>query len=220
MEEIASSSDVHRSPRNRPPSSGTVRQLANDVIANEVKQSQNYTTLELMDLILSQTDYLSILDDGTEQGKMRVENVKELRSVANEFPNLVQFLENVALVQDTQMPDRNNPLDNQDAVTLMTIHASKGLEFPVVFLVGMEEGLFPHSRAMLNPDEMEEERRLCYVGITRAKDKLFLVYTRSRLYFGQRSNNLVSRFLACIPEELLDSSVSFIDDIDDDWINY
>ncbi len=191
------------------------------------------TTLELMDQILTITDYLNYLDDGSEQGKSRIENVKELRSVAEEFPELSQFLENVALIQDKQMPDSQRSAVSGErsagAVTLMTIHASKGLEFPIVFLVGMEEGLFPHSRAMLNPDEMEEERRLAYVGITRAKDQLFLTYTRSRLYFGTRSNNIVSRFLGAIPEHLIDHNLDYRDPYepttakytaDDDWIDH
>jgi DNA helicase II / ATP-dependent DNA helicase PcrA len=162
------------------------------------------TTLELLDLILEKTGYLEYLDDGTEQGKTRIENVKELRSVAEQFSDLTQFLENVALIQDNQMPDSSLSQSQREAVTLMTIHASKGLEFPVIFLVGMEEGLFPHSRSMLDPNQMEEERRLAYVGITRAKDQLFLTYARTRLYFGTRSNNLVSRFLASVPENLID----------------
>ncbi len=206
--EIATSSDGHRSPRN-----------------------DGYHTLQLMDLILEKTGYLEYLDDGTEQGKSRIENVKELRSVAEQFPNLVQFLENVALVQDNYHPDQTSDIRHQisDSVTLMTLHASKGLEFPTVFIVGMEEGLFPHSRSMLNPEEMEEERRLAYVGITRAKSRLFLTYTRTRLYFGTRSNNLVSRFLANIPEHLIDQKFSskliddFRDDVstldEDDWLN-
>jgi len=125
------------------------------------------------------------------------------------------------------MPDGKLSEDKKNAVTLMTIHASKGLEFPVIFLVGMEEGLFPHSRSMLDPEAMEEERRLAYVGITRAKERLYFIYTRSRLYFGTRSNNLVSRFLASIPESLLDGSKGYSDAVDDDiyptqedeWLN-
>ncbi|MBI2595238.1 UvrD-helicase domain-containing protein [Candidatus Daviesbacteria bacterium] len=204
--EIATSSDVHRSPRN-----------------------DGYHTLQLMDLILEKTGYLEYLDDGTEQGRSRIENVKELRSVAEQFPNLVQFLENVALVQDNYHPDQQSTTNTQlptDAVTLMTLHASKGLEFPTVFIVGMEEGLFPHSRSMLNSNEMEEERRLAYVGITRAKQQLYLTYTRTRLYFGTRSNNLVSRFLGSIPENLLDQKFSsklidpdLIGVDEDDWLN-
>jgi DNA helicase II / ATP-dependent DNA helicase PcrA len=175
-------------------------------------------TIDLLDSILSTTGYLATLDDGTDQGKMRIENVKELRSVAEEFPNLTSFLENVALVQDNQLPDSKMG-EQKEAVTLMTIHASKGLEFPVVFLVGMEEGLFPHSRSMLDPNEMEEERRLAYVGITRAKDLLYLTYTRSRLYFGTRSNNLVSRFIAAIPEDLIDTSGQYRDRLEDQSFN-
>lgn len=191
------------------------------------------TTLEMLDSILSATGYLATLDDGTEQGKMRIENVKELRSVAEEFPSLEQFLENVALVQDNQLPESKRLGEQNEAVTLMTIHASKGLEFPVIFLVGMEEGLFPHARSMLDQNEMEEERRLAYVGITRAKQNLYLTYTKSRLYFGTRSSNLVSRFIAAIPEKLLDQSMIYKDRLeddfnedvssyrdDDDWLNY
>ena len=195
-------------------------------------------TIDLLDDILRVTEYLEYLDDGTEMGRARIENVKELRSVAELFPNIVQFLENVALIQDKQMPDqKTGDGEIAEAVTLMTIHAAKGLEFETVFLVGLEEGLFPHSRSMLDPTQMEEERRLAYVGITRAKRKLFLSYARSRLYFGTRSNNLPSRFIANIPESLLESKMQYNDqdrfadnrndwssdvsDIkdDDDWLN-
>ena len=181
-----------------------------------------YTTLELLDKILQVTGYLAYLDDGTEEGKGRVENVKELRSVAEEFPSLLDFLENVALVEAGDGP-RNK---TAEGVTLMTLHNAKGLEFPIVFMVGMEEGLFPHSRSMLDVNELEEERRLCYVGITRAKEKLYLTYTRQRLYFGTRSSNLVSRFLSDIPQDLINSNTNFkdVDDVDtvtdkDDWLN-
>jgi len=189
-----------------------------------------FSTLDLLDRILQVTGYLAYLNDNTEEGKGRVENVKELRSVAEEFPDLVQFLENVALVETSDTPkNRYTGTQSGDAVTLMTLHSAKGLEFSTVFMVGMEEGLFPHSRSMLDVSELEEERRLCYVGITRAKEKLYLTYARQRLYFGTRSNNLVSRFLADIPENLLSSSTnfkdqdSFLDDVSsidkDDWLN-
>jgi superfamily I DNA/RNA helicase len=203
-------------------------------------QEPRMITRDILDLILAATDYLNYLDDGSEQGKMRIENVKELRSVAEEFPILTEFMENVALIQDNQMPGLAMK-EQQNAITLMTIHASKGLEYPVVFLVGMEEGLFPHSRSMLNPTEMEEERRLAYVGITRAKEKLYMTYTRSRLYFGTRSGAIPSRFLGSIPTGLIDQQMtyrdsdsylsnkyndSYDDDIDkrslkddDDWLN-
>ncbi len=169
------------------------------------------STIDVLDAIIGKTGYNDYLDDGTDQGKMRIENVKELRSVAEQFPDIVQFLENVSLIQDRQMPDANMQNGKAEVVTLMTLHASKGLEYPVVFLVGMEEGLFPHSRSMLDPNQMEEERRLAYVGITRAKDQLFLTYTKSRLFFGTRSNNLPSRFISAIPETLIDLKVEYRD---------
>lgn len=182
------------------------------------------TTLEILDKVLEVTDYLDYLGDGSDIGQSRIENVLELRSAAEQFPNLNHFLEQVALVQDAYTPSgrlRKGP--TRKSVTLMTIHAAKGLEFPVVFIVGMEEGLFPHSRALINPVEMEEERRLAYVAITRAKIKLFTTYTRSRLYFGSRSNNLVSRFLVSIPSHLLSQNTPFSNPNDltyeplDDW---
>ncbi len=172
-----------------------------------------YPTLDLLDLVLEKTGYLAYIDDGTELGKMRIENVKELRSVAEQFPDLIQFLENVALVEKGQEAKGIQ----SDSVTLMTLHSAKGLEFPIVFMVGMEEGLFPHSRAMLDVAQLEEERRLCYVGITRAKEKLYLTYSRQRLYFGTRSNNLVSRFLSDIPEDLIISNSEYKDQ--DDWLS-
>ncbi len=183
-----------------------------------------YSTLDLLDLILQKTGYLDYLDDKTEEGKGRVENVKELRSVAEEFPNLTEFLQNVSLVEASD----GRKSKTSDGVTLMTLHNAKGLEFPTVFMIGMEEGLFPHSRSMLDSGELEEERRLCYVGITRAKEKLFLTYTRQRLYFGTRSHNLVSRFLGDIPQDLIQGNTNFKDSDesenltvqdDDDWLN-
>ncbi|KKR80849.1 MAG: ATP-dependent DNA helicase PcrA [Candidatus Daviesbacteria bacterium GW2011_GWA1_41_61] len=192
----------------------------------------NYTTLELLDLILQKTDYLDYLDDGADSGKSRIENVKELRSVAQQYPNLIEFLENVALVESEYSSDEKlkRGQNKKETVTLTTLHQAKGLEWPMVFIVGMEEGLFPHSRSLLNPNELEEERRLCYVGITRAKERLFLTYTRQRLYFGTRSNNLVSRFVIDLPEELINSATNyqdrgqFLDDVtidqdQDEWLN-
>lgn len=203
-------------------------ELTQSVILSERNESKDLSTLELLDKVLQATGYLAYLDDATEEGKGRVENVKELRSVAEEFPDLVQFLENVALVENSDKPDRKKASSEQDAVTLMTLHSAKGLEFPTVFIIGMEEGLFPHSRAMLDTSELEEERRLCYVGITRAKEKLYLTYARQRLYFGTRSNNLVSRFLSDIPQNLISSNTNFkdqdhfLDDVsqdNEDWLN-
>ncbi len=159
-------------------------------------------TLKTLDQVLKVTGYLEQYNPEDEEDLARLENIKELRSVAEQFPHLLDFLENIAL---TEKEARSKQIDYaRGAVTLMPFHAAKGLEFPTVFLVGLEEGLFPHSRTLMDPAEMEEERRLCYVGITRAMDKLYLTYARKRLYFGQRSSNMVSRFLSDIPEELLE----------------
>lgn len=195
-------------------------------------EQEKYTTLHLMDQVLEKTDYLNYIDDGTDVGKSRVENVKELRSVAEQFPNLIQFLENVTLVESEYTSDEKHKKNNQnrEAVTLTTMHQAKGLEWPAVFIVGMEEGLFPHSRCLLDMGEMEEERRLCYVGITRAKSHLFLTYARQRLFFGTRSNNLVSRFIMDLPDKLVEPNTNyrdrdqFLDDVtvtkdEDDWLN-
>lgn len=162
--------------------------------------------IDLIDKVLEATDYLEVIDDGTEEGLSRVENVKELKSVAADFENLSQFLESVTLMEGKVAPGKSYELPiEKDFVTLMTIHAAKGLEFDNVFIVGMEEGLFPHSRSMLDPQELEEERRLAYVGLTRARKKLYLTYASHRLYFGTTSSNMVSRFVVDIPEELVTS---------------
>ena len=168
------------------------------------------TTLEIMGKVLHATSYLELYDKDNEEDLTRLENIKELKSVAAEFPSLFQFLENVSLVEQEYLPAGQAGLPDRpvsdgqkkDAVTLMTLHAAKGLEFPTVFMVGMEEGLFPHARSLLDPQELEEERRLCYVGITRAKEKLYLSFARKRLYFGQYNANQISRFLFEIPEHL------------------
>src|SRR3990167_5528463 len=156
-----------------------------------------------MDKILHTTEYLSQLDPKDEEDIGRLENIKELRSVAIEFPALSGFLENVSLVEQEQLPDHPVKNGKVNAVTLMTLHAAKGLEFPYVFMIGMEEGLFPHSRSLMEKSELEEERRLCYVGITRASYKLFLTYATRRLYFGQRSTNTLSRFILDIPKNTI-----------------
>lgn len=167
------------------------------------------TTLELLDSTLEATGYLDLYDANVEEEAYRLENIKELRSVATEFPILADFLENVALVEQEYIPKHVKEMgENRQAVTLMTLHAAKGLEFPIVAIVGMEEGIFPHSRSLMERDEIEEERRLCYVGITRAKDKLYLTYANRRLFFGSRTQNAISRFIADIPESVLDLQVS------------
>jgi DNA helicase II / ATP-dependent DNA helicase PcrA len=169
------------------------------------------TTLELLDQILAATEYLELYDANVEEEAYRLENIKELRSVATEFPILMEFLETVALIetQEKKLPKKEEQHHfSQGTVTLMTLHAAKGLEFPIVFIVGMEEGLFPHSRALMDKEELEEERRLCYVGITRAKEKLYLTYANRRLFFGTRTQNMISRFIADIPQHAIDLNIS------------
>ena len=131
---------------------------------------------------------------------MRLENIKELRTVANQFPDPFNFMENVTLVEKEYRSHK----DEKNAVTLMTAHSAKGLEFPVVFMVGMEEGLFPHSHSLFEPLGIEEERRLAYVGMTRAKEKLFITFAQKRFYFGRHSANAPSRFIEDIPENLIE----------------
>jgi len=157
------------------------------------------TTLDILDAVIQKTDYLALFQKESEENLARLENIKELRSVATEFPNINDFLENVALVE---AGPRNQ---TKNAVTLMTLHAAKGLEFPIVFIVGMEEGLFPHSRSLMDTNQLEEERRLAYVGITRAKEVLYLTYANSRLYFGEKLSNPPSRFIMDISENLLEN---------------
>lgn len=169
-----------------------------DMLASLRTVSQDAAVTGLIDSLLRRIDYLHYLDDGTPQGEARQENVRELLSVAQEYQDagLDGFLEEVALVSDLDGADFSG-----DAVTLMTLHAAKGLEFPVVFMTGMEESIFPHSRALYDQSEMEEERRLCYVGMTRAKEELYMMYAGTRLLYGGLQHNPPSRFLSEIDGE-------------------
>lgn len=173
---------------------------------SEILDSVN--SVSFMDSVLQKTGYLTKYEKQTEENMQRLENIKEFRSVAHEFPNILEFLENVALVEAEQNEKGQLSLTNDTTgkVTLMTLHAAKGLEFGVVFMVGMEEGLFPHSRALFDAPQLEEERRLAYVGITRARKILYLTYAGKRLYFGARTSNPPSRFIIDIPEHLLDAA--------------
>ena len=161
---------------------------------------------QLIDDVMHKTGYLEELQaERTPQSESRAENLQELISVAQDFlkdageeKTLARFLEHVALVSDID----DAQLDN-DKFTLMTLHSAKGLEFPVVFLAGMEEGLFPHSRSLMDDEQMEEERRLCYVGITRAKQILYLTGAKTRTIYGRTNYSVPSRFLAEIPEKLV-----------------
>ncbi|HCJ45692.1 MAG: UvrD-helicase domain-containing protein [Candidatus Moranbacteria bacterium] len=159
---------------------------------------------ELLDTITKQSGYFDSLADGTSEGEVRQENVQELLSVAKKYSDtalseaLHLFLEEVALSSDTDGISQES-----DVVHLMTIHSSKGLEFPQVFMLGLEEGIFPHSRSALSSQELEEERRLMYVGITRAKEKVYLLHAEQRTIFGSTQVNPPSRFLEEIPAELI-----------------
>lgn len=159
----------------------------------------------LIERVLRDTGYLEELEnERTPQAQSRIDNLQELISVAQEFAkseeenNLENFLAHVALVSDIDDAELG-----EDAITLMTLHSSKGLEFPVVFLAGMEEGIFPHARTLMDETEIEEERRLCYVGITRAKEKLFLSSTKMRTIYGNTVTYPPSRFLQEIPQHLV-----------------
>ncbi|HEX3044451.1 MAG TPA: DNA helicase PcrA, partial [Bacillota bacterium] len=158
---------------------------------------------ELTESVLKESGYLADLrSEGTFEAQARLENLDEFLNLTTEFEkesddqSLAAFLETVALVADVDSYQEDN-----DTLTLMTLHSAKGLEFPVVFLVGMEEGLFPHNRALIESGELEEERRLCYVGITRAKQLLYLTYAEMRLMYGQLNSSIPSRFLMELPKE-------------------
>jgi len=172
------------------------------------KINGEFTASGVVKHVIDYSGYKKFLDDGTVSGEARLENVKELASVASKYDalepgiSLSIFLEEISLIADI------DTLDNQDnAVTMMTIHSAKGLEFPVVFIAGLEEGILPHSRSLLERDELEEERRLMYVAITRAKDRLYLLRAKNRTLYGESKDNAASQFLTDIPEELLDMPV-------------
>lgn len=171
-----------------------------------VAEMEDRTVLDILESILDRTGYLAQLEESPDpQDQARAENIGELLSVAKDFQDtnpsgtVEDFLEQVALVNDVDSFEQE-----ESKVTLMTLHAAKGLEFPIVFLGGLEEGLFPHSRTLMNPEEVEEERRLAYVGITRAEKELYISNATTRTVFGRTSSYLPSRFIDEIPEELVD----------------
>jgi DNA helicase-2/ATP-dependent DNA helicase PcrA len=159
--------------------------------------------------ILETTLYLDKYDQKDPEDVVRLDNIQELFNVASHFDNTLLLLENIALVQDGYLANEKLDQTTEHKITLMSLHSVKGLEFPIVFMVGMEEGLLPHSRAILEAHEIEEERRLCYVGITRAKEKLYFSYARTRFTYGYSSNCLPSRFLGEIDSKLLQLNRSF-----------
>ena len=177
-----------------------------NLIIELTKESENLSLTELIDLILDKSGIKAELEnDHNLENELRIEYLMEFKSITASFEertgsvNLADFLEEVSLIADI-----SEHRDTDDVVTLMTIHSAKGLEFEAVFLVGMEEGIFPHSNAFLEEGGLEEERRLCYVGITRAKQQLFISNAKRRILYGKETTNLPSRFISEIDQELLD----------------
>jgi DNA helicase-2/ATP-dependent DNA helicase PcrA len=188
-----------------------------EMIDNLVKMVDYVSVTELVEEVLTRTGYReSLKEEKTLEAAARLENIDEFLSVTQEFErksedrSLLAFLTDLALIADIDSLGGEDEADLASAegqVVLMTLHSAKGLEFPVVFLVGLEEGVFPHSRSLFDDDEMEEERRLAYVGITRAERRLYLTRAYSRTLFGRTNSNPPSRFLSEIPQELLEGDV-------------
>lgn len=179
-----------------------------EVIEDLISKKDEYTITELIKHTLKETGYTKALEDENSiEAENRIENLEEFLTVAVQFEeeeadnDLSTFLEGITLSSDIDGMD-----EEEESVTLMTLHSAKGLEFPVVFLVGMEEGIFPGYKSIGEPKELEEERRLCYVGITRAKNNLYLTCSRQRTMFGSTSCNPVSRFVKEIPENMLEGA--------------
>lgn len=168
------------------------------------EESSRVVVSDLINSILREIEYKDYLIDGTNEGESRWENVKELLSVAKRFDNLnpneslASFLQDVSLITSADNQDYNS-----ESISLMTLHSAKGLEFDYVFMVGMEENIFPHAQSMTDEHDIEEERRLCYVGITRAKKRLYLIYANSRMLYGGVQSNPPSRFLEEMPQDVL-----------------
>lgn len=188
----------------------------NDLITNLMQMTDYLSVTELVEEVLTRSGYRdSLKEDKTLEAQARLENIEEFLSVTQEFErknedkSLLAFLTDLALVADIDSLGEDGEKEEaaeNGQVVLMTLHSAKGLEFPVVFLVGMEEGVFPHSRALFDDAEMEEERRLAYVGITRAEERLYLTCARMRTLFGRTNMSVPSRFLQEIPAELLEGN--------------
>jgi DNA helicase II / ATP-dependent DNA helicase PcrA len=180
-----------------------------DFIQNYTRMQEYLSVTELVDEVLDKSGYREMLKaEKSLEAESRLENLEEFLSVTKNFEetsedkSLIAFLTDLALVADIDRLDEDG--QKTDAVVLMTLHSAKGLEFPVVFLIGMEEGVFPHSRSLMEEAEMEEERRLAYVGITRAEEELYITNAQMRTLFGQTKMNPESRFIKEIPEDLLE----------------
>ena len=181
-------------------------ELFAELIFKLMAYQDNLSVRDIADHVMNESGYVAELESSKKpEDEARIENLREFLSVAKDFekgdevPNLENFLSHLALVSDID----NAELEDEK-VTFMTLHSAKGLEFPIVFMTGMEEGLFPHSRTLMNEDELEEERRTCYVGITRAERKLYMTYARNRMIFGRTVSYPQSRFLLEIPEEYME----------------
>jgi DNA helicase-2/ATP-dependent DNA helicase PcrA len=198
-------------------------------LLKDFESKKAYKLSELIQYIVRKTSYEDYLASTYKKGgndsiQDRIENIRELLTVAKKHDSLKdgegikRFLEEIALLQDA-----DKLKDTGNRIVLMTVHSSKGLEFPVVFVAGMEEGLFPHSRSLIDPKEIEEERRLCYVAVTRAKKRLFLSYAKYRHIFGSTEVNLPSRFIGELPAHVTDvktSMASFYNNEEDDVVQY
>jgi DNA helicase-2/ATP-dependent DNA helicase PcrA len=175
-----------------------------NMIQELVEESRAQDLIELIDSVMQRTGYKRYLDEESERGEERLENIQEFRNSARDYLQfgiseaLTAFLESISLVSDVDSFE-----EKTDALTLITLHQAKGLEFPVVFIVGMEDGLLPHMRSLDDPAGMEEERRLAYVGVTRAKDRLYLLRAFRRGFRGGSEPTIPSRYLADIPKELI-----------------
>ena len=162
----------------------------------EIKEQKNeITTDQCIEYVFNKTGYLDLYEKDDPEDAPRLENLRELRSVALRFENLVEFLHQVALVE-SEYSENERLQKTKAGVRMMTLHQAKGLEFPVVFIIGVEEGILPHSRSLYDKYELEEERRLLYVGITRARKKLYITYVQRRFLFGRGGYGQVSRFIA------------------------
>lgn len=180
---------------------------------NWVKMQEFLSVTDLVQEVLEKTGYMEALkNEKTIEAQSRIENLEEFQSVTTEFEkrsedkSLVAFLTDLALIADIDQLDEEE-VEQKQGLVLMTLHSAKGLEFPIVFIIGMEEGIFPHSRSLFDQEEMEEERRLAYVGITRAEKILYLTNARIRTLYGRTNSNQPSRFIDEIPDELIETEM-------------
>jgi DNA helicase-2/ATP-dependent DNA helicase PcrA len=195
-------------------SASKLKSFANMIFSLKALLNTDISLEAFVGQVLDKSGYKQMLIDAGAEEKERVENVEEFVSSvveyeksmkdAGEVPTLIGFLEENALVADVDKYD-----ESADAVVMMTVHSAKGLEFPVVFLPGMEEGLFPGMQVQTDPSELEEERRLAYVALTRAKDRIFITHTKNRMLYGRTSYNPMSRFVEEIPDELIDEELAY-----------